>query len=37
MRVILNKLVNFLAPVFDLGVYVLGIKTGPALIHWLKG
>ena len=32
-----NKAVDFMAPVIVLGVYVLGVKTGPMLIMWLKG
>jgi len=34
---LVNKAVDFLAPVFVLGVYLLGVKTGPMLIQWLKG
>lgn len=32
----MNKIIDFLAPVILLATYILGVKTGPMLIHWLK-
>lgn len=36
-NVMLNKVANYFAGLILLAVYLIGVKTGPAFIAWLKG